>query len=569
MAERVKKLKLFIFLVSASLFGALRVFAESLETDWPDSPLGTPLEIDSGIAELVKYLYEWGIVIGIIIFFGILIYAGFEYLTSAGKPERLSSARKRIFSGFAGVLLLLGSFLLLNTINPELTEIKRVEFALEDPGFHEFQAGIGDDEKMCEFAFITVQEVDTEDQLTYLAIPGMSIKTEEVLPMQSYACVPERNENAILEVRRNETEGYYKLVRQRTGVEVDSEDFEFDYERVRYRHPDTDEELPLGDYEEALQELYAMRYEKMDTITINIDSKTQRDLYSFWSVARERGLYNTFVPDVCYTGRDGELGMVKNSEFERIRCLELSDGGLEEGGQVEITEWRKRGYASLAKAWVAMDDTPEDLDRDTTCPTAEEMGAETNLGYKRDSAGGGCSLAFYDGTELERRWYWFGKDYIPICEKQISRPAADMDHFDGIVDREANCMELIRHEAPLEVDPSVFQIQVTLDRSAAGNDDEYIAFCRGHQQNCYKEREEYMEIIETGDSTTFPVLPGSYTATVSEPCPPGPPGGGYTGIGCIRSPDYRFASPEQCEGRISCEIEIDEKDVEFKIRPKY
>src|SRR6056297_665610 len=110
-----------IFLLVNSAFAQASDW--SLQVDWPASPVPKPngtrtvLTANSGIADLVQYFYEWGIAIGIIIFFGILIYAGFLYITSTGDPNKLSTARQKIVSGFAGVLLLLGSYLILNTIN--------------------------------------------------------------------------------------------------------------------------------------------------------------------------------------------------------------------------------------------------------------------------------------------------------------------------------------------------------------------------------------------------------------------------------------------------------------------
>ncbi len=567
MNKFVKKTRLFIFSLLFFFLVSLQVAAEGLEIDWPDSPMNTSLEMGSGVAELVKYLYEWGIAIGIIIFFGVLIFAGFEFITSAGYPDRRNSAKKRVVSGFAGVLLLLGSFLLLNTINPELTTIREVELREEGAGFHEFQSGMVDDEKMCEFAFITVQEDDIDTRTTHFAIPGMAIKTEEVLPMHSYACVPERNENQVLEVRRNEDEGYYKLVRRQTGREVSQDDFS-NYERVYYRDQDSGEEFDLeDDYQDDLNQLYAMRYEHMGDINIDVDTQEQRDLFAFWLSARERGLYNTFAPGICSDGLEGDddVGMIENPDFERIRCLELD---IEEGGDGSITgvtveEWRKRGYASLNKAWEAIGEkTSEELDEDSTCPTAEEMGAEdgSRLGYRRDSTGGGCPLAFYDGTEVEYRYVFFGREEVPICEKQISRPAADMDHFDAIVDRESNCMELIRHEPALGVDPSSYTHRVTLDRSVAGSGEGIIYFCRGGvRDNCKEGSSSLMRTLRDPDQEdSFNVVPDRYTISIAP--------AGY------RHPDgnfwhYEFAYPEECEGKTECVGRI-RRDMEFIIREK-
>jgi hypothetical protein len=59
------------------------------------------------------------VVIGLITF-GALIYGGFRYLTSAGNPTAMSDAKDQISSALLGLILLFCSWLILNTINPEL-----------------------------------------------------------------------------------------------------------------------------------------------------------------------------------------------------------------------------------------------------------------------------------------------------------------------------------------------------------------------------------------------------------------------------------------------------------------
>jgi len=53
-----------------------------------------------------------------------LIAGGIIYLTSAGDPEKLSRAKKQIFAALLGIVILLSSYLILRTINPELVTIE-------------------------------------------------------------------------------------------------------------------------------------------------------------------------------------------------------------------------------------------------------------------------------------------------------------------------------------------------------------------------------------------------------------------------------------------------------------
>lgn len=73
----------------------------------------------------VKYIFYFGIAISGFIAFGVMVYSGVLALASAGvNPSALQEAKRGIIAGFLGVLLLLGSAILLNTINPQLVEIK-------------------------------------------------------------------------------------------------------------------------------------------------------------------------------------------------------------------------------------------------------------------------------------------------------------------------------------------------------------------------------------------------------------------------------------------------------------
>lgn len=95
-----------------------------LETNWPPSPAGTVLSRCSTLPDLVRYFYEWGLTIGGILTFVALLFSGVLYLTSVGKPEAMKEAKDRATSAFLGLILLFGCWLILNTINPELTSFK-------------------------------------------------------------------------------------------------------------------------------------------------------------------------------------------------------------------------------------------------------------------------------------------------------------------------------------------------------------------------------------------------------------------------------------------------------------
>jgi hypothetical protein len=102
----------------------------ALELTWPSLPGRTTLSDNTTLQELVQYFYEWTITLGGLAAFIAIIRAGFKYMSSAGNSAKTSEAKKEINSAFYGLLLLLSSFLILNTINPELVNLKMPSMTL-------------------------------------------------------------------------------------------------------------------------------------------------------------------------------------------------------------------------------------------------------------------------------------------------------------------------------------------------------------------------------------------------------------------------------------------------------
>lgn len=125
-----KKIKLFlIFFFLFSFLGINPVLA--LEINYPKLPGAIPPQEFIGIAppeEIISLyvLYFFNLIIWLagIIAFGALIYAGILYLTAAGNPEKMATARKQISQTFLGTIILLSSYLILNILNPQLTVIQ-------------------------------------------------------------------------------------------------------------------------------------------------------------------------------------------------------------------------------------------------------------------------------------------------------------------------------------------------------------------------------------------------------------------------------------------------------------
>jgi len=90
--------------------------------------------IELELAERTAKFYDWSIGIGVIMALGVLVYAGFLYATSAGSSSRIKDAKKWIVAGLSGLLILFSSFLLLSTINPDLTNLESIILNVADKG---------------------------------------------------------------------------------------------------------------------------------------------------------------------------------------------------------------------------------------------------------------------------------------------------------------------------------------------------------------------------------------------------------------------------------------------------
>ncbi len=174
--KKIKKISLsvvsFLFLQTRTVFAG----DFSLEIDWPDSPAGAVLTEESTLAELVIYFFEWGVAIAVVFVFGTLVYASFKYIISSGDPQKLSGAKSRIQSAFFGLLVLLGSWLLITILNPELAVISEVGVsgALYDEAY---RMDAFEEKEPCDYAIITYAIRGLEDNIRHTMIETGDITT--------------------------------------------------------------------------------------------------------------------------------------------------------------------------------------------------------------------------------------------------------------------------------------------------------------------------------------------------------------------------------------------------------
>ncbi|MFA5000387.1 MAG: pilin [Patescibacteria group bacterium] len=79
------------------------------------------------LARYVKAIYNYGIAVVGILAAVVLMAGGILWLTSAGNDSKIAQAKELITGSIVGTGILLGAWLILNTINPDLVELKAIE----------------------------------------------------------------------------------------------------------------------------------------------------------------------------------------------------------------------------------------------------------------------------------------------------------------------------------------------------------------------------------------------------------------------------------------------------------
>lgn len=124
--------KFLLILLLLSLFltiaGSVQAYV-TIVKDYPELPACKdnkecrPGEKGFGLPEFVKYIFIFSLgAVGIIGMLA-LILAAFDYVMSAGNPQKAAEGKDRIVAALLGLLLLLASWVLLNLVNPDLLKL--------------------------------------------------------------------------------------------------------------------------------------------------------------------------------------------------------------------------------------------------------------------------------------------------------------------------------------------------------------------------------------------------------------------------------------------------------------
>ena len=123
-----RKKKVRIIIVSAFLLALFLGGWALAQPSTPDTEISYPkipgipsLPLKPLLPEFIQYIYNFSIIISGLVAFASLVYGGFRYMTSVGSPVAMADAKEQITAGVIGLIILLGSYLLLTTINPQLS----------------------------------------------------------------------------------------------------------------------------------------------------------------------------------------------------------------------------------------------------------------------------------------------------------------------------------------------------------------------------------------------------------------------------------------------------------------
>jgi hypothetical protein len=71
----------------------------------------------------IANFYQFALMIGGILAFGVIVFGGIKYMASAGNPSGQTDGKEWIWGALTGLLLLAGAYLVLHTINPQLVNL--------------------------------------------------------------------------------------------------------------------------------------------------------------------------------------------------------------------------------------------------------------------------------------------------------------------------------------------------------------------------------------------------------------------------------------------------------------
>ena len=145
MFKKILLIFIFVSFLMSGFYLAQGCLAQGkeLEIHYPEvSGAERPTTTKTFLPAYIEYIFTWAIIIAGLLAFFALVYGGILYLTSAGNPSKMSDAREQIIAGFLGLIILLSSFLILNTIDPQLVILEKPKLEQAIRGIYAY-VGLG------------------------------------------------------------------------------------------------------------------------------------------------------------------------------------------------------------------------------------------------------------------------------------------------------------------------------------------------------------------------------------------------------------------------------------------
>lgn len=86
-------------------------------------PGSNPNSSSTSPAAFIGNLYQFALIIGGVLAFGIIVFGGVKYMASAGNPSGQGDAKEWIQAALLGLLLLIGAYFILDVVNPQLLNL--------------------------------------------------------------------------------------------------------------------------------------------------------------------------------------------------------------------------------------------------------------------------------------------------------------------------------------------------------------------------------------------------------------------------------------------------------------
>lgn len=115
---------LLCMLIACFIFPKTISAQQELEIEYPQVSGSSPQTTQTSLPEYIKYIFTFIVVISGIIGVFYLVLAGIKYINSAGNPGKIKEAKGQMLSAFWGIIIILGSFIILQLINPNITKLE-------------------------------------------------------------------------------------------------------------------------------------------------------------------------------------------------------------------------------------------------------------------------------------------------------------------------------------------------------------------------------------------------------------------------------------------------------------